>query len=136
MALLARVEVFAADEIAERLRRVFSFRCSVFGVQFSVFSFRCSVFRESQLGVNDATRVRPDVVKEWSDAEAARWLMLFPERPDEQNAGRSTQTGCTICAVLTKWSSGKARHFCSNGLDARTRLGGAKRRLCKPAVAN
>ena len=33
MARLARVEVFAADEIAERLRRVFSF-------QFSVFSFQ------------------------------------------------------------------------------------------------
>jgi hypothetical protein len=37
------------------------------------------------LGVDDATRVRPDVVKEWSDAEVTgRWLMLCPERRDER----------------------------------------------------
>jgi len=75
-------------------------------------------------------------VKEWSDEDVARRrLMLCPERRDEKNAGCSTQTGCQFCAVLTKWSSGKARRFCSNGLDARTRLGGAKRLFYEPAVA-
>jgi hypothetical protein len=71
MVRLARVEVFAADEIAKRLRRV--------------FSFRCSVFRESQSGIDDSTCFHPDVVKEWSDADVARrWLMLCPERRDEK----------------------------------------------------
>ena len=81
MAPLPRVEVSAADEIAKRLCRA--------------FSFRCSVFRESQSGIDDATHVRPDVVKEWSDEDLApRRLMLCPERRDEKNAGCFTQTGC------------------------------------------
>ena len=37
-----------------------------------MFGVRCSIFRESHLGVDDATRVRPDVVKEWTDEEEAR----------------------------------------------------------------
>jgi len=107
MARLARVEIFAADEIAivHVMNRTVR-RCFLFGedaVSGKNYDHR-KVWIDEQLthqakhfGIDLlcqailsnhfhlVLRSRPDVVKEWSDAEVARrWLMLCPERRDEK----------------------------------------------------
>ena len=107
MARLARVEIFAADEIAivhvmnRTVRRCFLFgddsvtgrnydhrkvwideqlahQAKYFGID-----LLCQAILSNHFHL--VLRSRPDVVKEWSDADVARrWLMLCPERRDEK----------------------------------------------------
>ena len=106
MARLARVEVFAADEIAvvhvmnRTVRRCFLLGYdSVTGrnydhrkvwideqlihqAQHFGIDLLCQAIMENHLHL--MLRSRPDVVREWSSEEVARrWLMLCPERRDE-----------------------------------------------------
>ncbi len=107
MARLARVEVFAADEIAiVQVMNGTVRRCFLFGEDFvsgKNYDHR-KVWVDQQLahlaryfGIDLICRAimsnhfhlvlrsRPDAVKEWSDVEVARrWLMLCPERRDEK----------------------------------------------------
>jgi hypothetical protein len=107
MARLARVEVFAADEIAvvhvmnRTVRRCFLFgEDSVSGKNFDHrkvwidqqlahqaryfgIDLLCQAIMSNHFHL--VLRSRPDVVKEWSDKDVARrWLMLCPERRDEK----------------------------------------------------
>ncbi len=107
MARLARVEVFAADEVAivhvmnRTVRRCFLFgEDSVSGMnyghrkiwidqqlahqaQYFGIDLLCQAIMSNHFHL--VLRSRPDVVKEWSDVEVARrWLMLCPERRDEK----------------------------------------------------
>ena len=107
MARLARVEVFAADEIAivhvmnRTVRRCFLFgEDSVSGKNFDHrkiwideqlahqaryfgIDLLCQAIMSNHFHL--VLRSRPDVVKEWSDEDVARrWLMLCPERRDEK----------------------------------------------------
>jgi hypothetical protein len=107
MARLARVEVFAADEIAivhvmnRTVRRCFLFgEDSVSGknydhrkvwidaqlihqARYFGIDLLCQAIMSNHFHL--VLRSRPDIVKEWSDAEVARrWLMLCPERRDEK----------------------------------------------------
>jgi hypothetical protein len=107
MARLARVEVFAADEIAivhvmnRTVRRCFLFGDdSVSGKNFDHrkiwideqlahqaryfgIDLLCQAIMSNHFHL--VLRSRPDVVKEWSDEDVARrWLMLCPERRDEK----------------------------------------------------
>jgi hypothetical protein len=107
MARLARVEVFAADEIAivhvmnRTVRRCFLFgEDSVSGMNYDHrkvwidqqlahqaryfgIDLLCQAIMSNHFHL--VLRSRPDVVKEWSDVEVARrWLMLCPERRDEK----------------------------------------------------
>jgi REP element-mobilizing transposase RayT len=107
MARLARVEVFASDEIAivhvmnRTVRRCFlpgedpvtgknydhrkvwideqlAHQARYFGVD-----LLCQAIMSNHMHL--MLRSRPDVVKQWDDAEVARrWLMLCPERRDEK----------------------------------------------------
>jgi hypothetical protein len=107
MARLARVEVFAADEIAivhvmnRTVRRCFLFgfdsvsgknydhrkqwiddqlrqQAMYFGIDLLSYSILSNHFHVM-------LRSRPDIVREWSDNEVARrWLMLCPRLRDEQ----------------------------------------------------
>jgi hypothetical protein len=106
MARLARVEVFATDEIAvvhvmnRTVRRCFLMGYdSVSGRNYDhrkVWIDEQLVYQAKHFGIDLlcqaimanhlhlVLRSRPDVVQEWSDAEVARrWLMLCPERRDE-----------------------------------------------------
>jgi hypothetical protein len=107
MARLARVEVFAADEIAivhvmnRTVRRCFLFgEDSVSGknydhrkvwidqqlahqARYFGIDLLCQAIMSNHFHL--VLRSRPDVVKEWSDVDVARrWLMLCPERRDEK----------------------------------------------------
>jgi hypothetical protein len=107
MARLARVEVFAADEIAivhvmnRTVRRCFLFgEDSVSGknydhrkvwideqlahqARYFGIDLLCQAIMSNHFHL--VLRSRPDVVKEWSDEDVARrWLMLCPERRDEK----------------------------------------------------
>jgi len=107
MARLARVEVFAADEIAivhvmnRTVRRCFLFgEDSVSGknydhrkvwidehlahqARYFGIDLLCQAIMSNHFHL--VLRSRPDVVKEWSDQDVARrWLMLCPERRDEK----------------------------------------------------
>ena len=106
MARLARVEVFAADEISiVHVRNRTVRRCFLLGDDaFSGKNFdHRKVWLDEQL-IHQARhfgmdllcqailsnhfhlvlRSRPDVVAEWDDSEVARrWLMLCPERRDK-----------------------------------------------------
>lgn len=107
MARLARVEVFAADEVAivHVMNRTVR-RCFLFGddaVSGKNYDHRKQwiddqlVHQARHFGIDLlcqailsnhfhlVLRSRPDVVKEWTDQEVARrWLMLCPERRDEK----------------------------------------------------
>ena len=107
MARLARVEVFAADEIAivhvmnRTVRRCFLFgEDSVSGKNYDHrkiwidqqlehqarhfgIDLLCQAIMSNHFHL--VLRSRPDVVKEWSNEDVARrWLMLCPERRDEK----------------------------------------------------
>ena len=107
MARLARVEVFAADEIAivhvmnRTVRRCFLFgEDSVSGknydhrkvwideqlahqARYFGIDLLCQAIMSNHFHL--VLRSRPDVVKEWSDQDVAqRWLMLCPERRNEK----------------------------------------------------
>ena len=106
MARLARVEVFAADEIAivhvmnRTVRRCFLFgEDSVSGKNFNhrkLWLDEQLIHQAKHFGIDLlcqailsnhfhlVLRSRPDVVTEWNDSEVARrWLMLCPERRDK-----------------------------------------------------
>ena len=107
MARLARVEVFAADEVAivhvmnRTVRRCFLLGDDAFsGKNFDhrkVWLDEQLIHQARHFGIDLLCqailsnhfhlilRSRPDVVKEWSDVEIARrWLMLCPQRRDEK----------------------------------------------------
>ncbi len=107
MARLARVEIFAADEIAivHVINRVVR-RCFLLGddavsgknydhrkvwldeqlihqAKYFGIDLLCQAIMSNHMHL--VLRSRPDVVKEWDDNEVARrWLMLCPERRDEK----------------------------------------------------
>ncbi len=107
MARLARVEVFAADEIAivHVMNRTVR-RCFLFGedslsgknydhrkvwidqqlahqARYFGIDLLCQAIMSNHFHL--VLRSRPDVVKEWSDEDVARrWLMLCPERRDDK----------------------------------------------------
>jgi len=107
MARLARVEVFAADEVAivhvmnRTVRRCFLLGDdAVTGMNYDhrklwideqlvhqakhfAIDLLCQAIMSNHIHL--VLRSRPDVVKEWSNEEVARrWLMLCPERRDEK----------------------------------------------------
>jgi hypothetical protein len=107
MARLARVEVFAAEEIAivhvmnRTVRRCFLFgedpvsgknydhrkvwidQQLVHQARYFGIDLLCQAIMSNHFHL--VLRSRPDVVKEWSDEDVARrWLMLCPERRDEK----------------------------------------------------
>ena len=107
MARLARVEVFAADEIAivhvmnRTVRRCFLLGHDPFSgkdfdhrklwldeqlihqAQHFGIDLLCQAILSNHFHL--VLRSRPDVVAEWDDSEVARrWLMLCPERRDEK----------------------------------------------------
>ena len=107
MARVARVEIFAADEIAivhvmnRTVRRCFLFGEDVVSgknydhrkvwideqlahqAKYFGIDLLCQAILSNHFHL--VLRSRPDVVKEWSDADVARrWLMLCPERRDDK----------------------------------------------------